>query len=68
MIRYTIRDEITKKIRTQGMELTQADIGRQLGEGFGHVVAGDVGKRVWVKSFGLSMENDAQRDARKAAV
>lgn len=25
----------------------------------------DVGKRVWVKSYGFAMENEDQRDARK---
>lgn len=37
----------------------------ELGSGFGRVLKNDVGKRVWVKSYGLVMENDEQRDARK---
>lgn len=64
----SIKTEIQRGIRAQGSELAAADVGRLLSvlEGFGPVQAGDVGKRVWTRPYGLVMENDEQRDARKA--
>lgn len=66
--RGTIRNEIDRGDRPQGAELTEADVGRLLSpvEGFREVLPIDVGKRVWSKEWGLTMENEAQRDERKA--
>lgn len=66
-VKIPIDSEIRKGIRSQGAELAQADIGRLLSlfEGFGIVLANDVGKRVWLRSYGLVMENNEQRNARK---
>lgn len=61
----TIVAEINRGLRAQGAELTEADIGKGLGY-FGRVLPIDVGKRVWLKESGLVMENNEQRDARKA--
>lgn len=54
--------------RRQGAELTAQDVGRNLGDNFGRVLPIDVGKRVWLKDYGLVMENDAQRDKRKRTI
>lgn len=54
----------------QGYELQTRDIGRSLGNagtGFGLVLAGDVGKRCYLRDGIFQMENDAQRDARQTA-
>jgi hypothetical protein len=65
------RKSIAQSIRASGSDgpytLTERDIGRPLsiGEGFGSVLPGDVGKRCWMRSYGLVMENAEQRDARK---
>lgn len=61
-----IADELRKGRRVQGSELTRNDVGRLLSfnEGFGRVFLHDVGKRVWLKPYGLVMENDEQRDER----
>jgi len=62
-----ISDEIRRGARPQGAELTEADLGCLLSwlEGFGTVKPFDLGKRVWLKPFGLVMENAEQRDRRK---
>ena len=65
----SIAEEIRRSIRPNGQPLTEDDVGRELnpGSGFGRVLERDVGKRVWLRSHGLVMENDAQRDVRQAA-
>lgn len=65
-MRRSIASEIRRGRRPQGTELTVADLGRELsdGEGFGPVSPIDVGRRVWVREYGLVMENDEQRDRR----
>lgn len=62
-----ISQEIRKGLRCQGAPLTVEDVGRNLGQSFGRVLAADVGKRVWLRAYGLTMENAEQRDARGAA-
>ena len=57
--------EIRRGRRAQGSELTTGDIGRTLASGFGRVLPIDVGKRIWLRSYGLTMENNEQRDTRK---
>lgn len=65
-IRRSIRDLLKRGDRAQGSELRPSDVGRRLDwSGFGRTQAGDVGKRVWLRSWGLVMENNEQRDARK---
>lgn len=68
MARGTVRDELARGERVQGARLREADVGRQLGEGFGQVLLADVGKRVWLRAEGLVMENAAQRDAARVRV
>ena len=46
--------------------LSAGDIGKDLGSWLGKVKEGDVGKLVFATSYGLAMENDEQRDARRA--
>lgn len=60
----TIAPEIQSGRRRQGAELRLGDVGRLLSEDFGEVMPIDVGKRVWLKDYGLVMENNQQRDAR----
>jgi hypothetical protein len=50
----------------QGYALQDSDVGRSLslGEGFGVVLPGDVGRRCWSKRWGLVMESRQQRDER----
>lgn len=65
-MKKTIADRIKAGDLPQGYELTEADVGSTLDlTGFGKVLPRDVGKRVWVKSYGFAMENEDQRDARK---
>lgn len=65
-MRRCIRAEIGKGVLPQGYELWAGDIGEALDwSGFGPVQKGDVGKRVWAREFGIVMENNEQRDARK---
>lgn len=59
-MRYTIRDEIYKGIRKQGIELTSNDVGRNLGDSFGRVLLIDVGKRVWLNHGDFTL-NDTCR-------
>lgn len=61
----TIADEIRKGIRLNGAELRPEDLRRFLDTGFGQVLPIDIGKRVWLRDYGLTMENNEQRDARK---
>lgn len=61
----TIADELRKGERAQGAELAPRDVGHTISPDFGRVQAGDVGKRVWLRDFGIAMENNGQRDARK---
>jgi len=63
--RQSIAAAIRTGSRPQGTELTVADVGREFGEEFGKVGVHDIGKRVWLKSYGIVMENAEQRDARK---
>ena len=65
--RRTIRQDIKAGVRPQGAELTEADVRRSFDyqDGFGLVQTGDVGKRVWLRGYGISMENNEQRDTRK---
>jgi len=67
MIKLTIQSQIQKGIRKQGQELEEKDIGTYFGwfSNFGKVLPIDVGKKVWIKNFGLVMENNQQRDSRK---
>ena len=61
-----IQQEIKSGKLAQGYQLSADDVGQTLGwHGFGSVLKADVGKRVWVKSYGLVMENCEQRDARQ---
>ncbi len=60
-----ISDDLRMGRRAQGSELGRNDVGRNLGLAFGRVFLHDVGKRVWLKSYGLVMENNEQRDKRK---
>lgn len=60
-----VSQEIREGKRLQGAELTQADVGRMLDWTLGPVQQIDVGKRVWLKDYGLVMENNEQRDKRK---
>jgi hypothetical protein len=65
-MRTPILYQIKKGERRQGAELTKKDIGCLFDlAGFGKVLPIDVGKRVWARSYGIAMENDEQRDARK---
>lgn len=65
------RAAVSTDIRTgtipQGYALTDTDVGRPLtgpSEGFGRVLPGDVGRRVYLRAHGFVMENAEQRDAR----
>ncbi len=61
-----IEEQIRRGELCQGYELTEDDVGRCIDWGdFGLVLKADVGKRVWLRSYGLTMENVKQRDARK---
>jgi len=62
-----ISDEIRRGRRAQGQELTEADLCDLLSwlDGFGPVRRFDLGKRVWLKPYGIVMENSEQRDKRK---
>lgn len=62
-----IARQLQQGLRAQGSELTAADVGRSFGESFGAVLPLDVGKRVWRRSYGLTLEGADQRDARKNA-
>lgn len=60
--RLDIRTEIMLGRRAQGSTLSQGDVGCPLSafEGFGLVLATDVGKRVWARPYGLVIENAEQ--------
>ncbi len=60
-----IRNKIEAGLLPQGYELRQTDVGKPLAYDFGYVMRGDIGKKVWVKPYGLVMENNEQRDKRK---
>ena len=62
-----ISDQIRNGIRPQGAELTEEDLGCGISylEGFGFVRQYDLGKRIWLKPYGIVMENTEQRDKRK---
>lgn len=65
----TITDDLREGRLPQGYELQAGDVGRPLDGpafGWGDVLPVDVGKRVWRRPWGLCMENNEQRDARKA--
>ena len=65
--RPMIADQIRMGILPQGYELQESDVGRGFGcqSGFESVRQFDVGRRVWLKSYGIVMENNEQRDKRK---
>jgi hypothetical protein len=65
--RRLIDNEIRRGLLSQGYELQASDVGHILSGEFGQVIDADVGKRVWLRSWGIAMENNEQRDARKAA-
>lgn len=69
-MKLTISEEIRRGLRSQGSELSGADVGRKLewGGGFGRVLLIDVGKRVWLKDYGLVMENEEQRNKRRGGL
>ena len=64
-----LKDEIKNGILPQGYEIKESDVGQRvdsLGTGsFGQVLPSDVGKRIFLKPYGIAMENNEQRDARK---
>lgn len=60
-----IHNQLKRGILPNGYELQPWDVGKPLALGFGVVTKNDVGKRVYVKSYGFAMENDEQRDKRK---
>lgn len=62
-----ISEDIRRGQRKQGTELTADDVGRPLDvlNEFGVVLVQDVGRRVWLKDYGLVMESIEQRDKRK---
>ena len=63
--RLIARDIKTGKL-PQGYEIQESDVGTSFGDSsFGNVQQSNVGKKAYVKEYGLVMENDAQRDARK---
>ena len=61
----TLEYLIANGLREQGSEITVHDIGRVISIGWGKVFVHDVGKRVWLKEYGIVMENSEQRDNRK---
>lgn len=65
----SLATEILTGTLPQGYELTADDIGRILShsDGFSVVQAGDVGKRIWRRPYGLVMESPRQRDERIAS-
>lgn len=64
---HPLSADIKSGLRMQGAELVSADLRRRFDyqSCLGHVQPGDLGKRVWLRSYGVVMENNAQRDARK---
>jgi hypothetical protein len=66
--RPDIATEIRKGLRPQGVELTEKDLGKYY-EGPGisddFIKKIDVGKKVWLKDYGIAIENNEQRDKRK---
>jgi hypothetical protein len=67
VIKPYIDHELRCGQRAQGSELTASDVGRTLALGWGRVTPGDVRKRVWLRDYGLVMENNEQRDNRLEA-
>jgi len=66
MGRREIKHELAHGVLPQGYELEKKDVGVGFGSsGFGVVRWNDVGKRVWLRDYGIVMENDEQRTARK---
>ena len=64
--RHPVCDELRRGERAQSSELKQDDVGRTLAwSGWGPVQTIDVGKRVWLRSWGFVMENNEQRDRRR---
>ena len=63
--RYSIATAIRKHGERDGYEIQARDVGRIIGDNMGRVARCDVGKRVFVRDFGVAMENAEQRDARK---
>jgi len=60
-----IKEEIRSKRLPQGYEIQESDVGKSLDLYWGKVLPIDIGKKVWVRSYGLVMENDEQRKERK---
>ena len=64
-MKFDIATEIRKGIRAHGQELTEDDVGRLLSSDWGTITENDIGKKVYLYSYGLAMENTEQRDKRK---
>lgn len=66
-----MKDTISQRIQSgelpDGYELQLEDIGEVLNIGFGRVLPIDLYKKVYLKAFGLTMENNDQRNHRKKA-
>lgn len=69
MYNATIRMQIATGARAQGVELTSADVHTEIdSEAFGKVQEIDVGRRVWLRAYGIVMEHCDARDYRKSEV
>lgn len=62
--RYSILTEI--KRTGQPYDIRARDVGRLISTDFGRVARCDIGKRVYLRDFGIAMENAEQRDDRIA--
>lgn len=62
--RYSIATGIRKHGAPNGYTIEARDVGRIIGDNMGRVCRGDIGKRVFLRDFGVAMENADQRDAR----
>ena len=65
-VKLSIKQEIEQKMRQQGQEITKEDVGKHIDFAFGQVLSIDIGKKIWLKSYGITMENNEQRDKRKS--
>jgi len=61
----TIGEQIHSGQRFQGSELSITDLHNVLDDTMGRVLFADIGKKVWLKSYGIVMENREQRNRRK---
>ncbi len=62
--RYSIATAIRKYGERQPSTIQARDVGRAIGDNFGRVLRADISKRVYLRDFGIAMENAEQRDAR----